>query len=96
MREKREERQLSVRGLARLCGLTASYLSKVERGLEKPSLHLAGLLSRHLNLDSDEAIARAGHVPADVQALLAQDSSLCAEVRRLARERGCGVVAPRV
>jgi len=38
LRELREERELSIRGLGRLSGLSANALSVIERGLSSPSV----------------------------------------------------------
>ena len=85
LREVREAQKISVRRAAGFFEVTPSYLSKVERGIEKPSRDLAESAAAHLDgcrrYSWDEWIVAAGHIPADVEAALLNDAELCRVVR---------------
>ena len=50
IRERREARGISLRGLARECELSPAHLSKLERGLSRPSLEVLTRLVQRLDL----------------------------------------------
>ena len=72
IKEKRLEKQTknpsySLRQVAKRIEVEPSYLSKVERGLEKPpSEKKLKQLAKDLNLDSDVVLARAGKVDSEI------------------------------
>ena len=50
LRQIREERELSIRGLGRLSGLSANALSVIERGLSSPSVSTLYKISTALEI----------------------------------------------
>ena len=66
-------RDFSVRALAGRIGVSAAYLSLVERGAERPTEAVLRALATELCLDPAPLLALAGRVPAEVaEALLAR------------------------
>ncbi len=84
IRERREYRGLSLRALAKTCGFASSHLCEIEGGDHLPSVRVATLLALHLNLDRDEVLLRARHVPPDIQTLLEENPRLCSRLREMA------------
>lgn len=71
LREQRESRNVGLRRLARVSGLSASYLSRIERDLvPPPSLKLIHELARALGADPDVLLAAAGVIPDHLLAVL--------------------------
>ncbi|HOP08399.1 MAG TPA: helix-turn-helix transcriptional regulator [candidate division Zixibacteria bacterium] len=71
IREKRNEKHMSLRALAEKAGLPSGYLSLIER--EKtapPSEEKIVALADALGLDRDETLARAGRVASDLQQII--------------------------
>lgn len=62
VRERRKARDLTLEQLASEMKVTASHLSEIERGVNAPSLSLAGRLSRYLDVPMEQIEAfHAGH-----------------------------------
>lgn len=65
IRELREsqEPKLSLRALAKRCGISAAYLSNIERGLcAPPSVEVLKALARELNIDPSDLLIKANRV----------------------------------
>lgn len=63
LRNKREERKLSVRQLNTYSGVSHSYISQVERGNRGvPSPDILKKLSKPLGVDYEELMVKAGHI----------------------------------
>lgn len=52
---------LSLRDVNRLCGVSGSYLSQIERGDRMPGRNLVRKLAEAYDVDPDELLKRAGH-----------------------------------
>ena len=71
LREHRERRRIGLRSLAHTCGLSPSYLSRIERDLvPPPSPKFIDHLARALGADPEALLAAAGIIPEHVLALL--------------------------
>lgn len=81
IREHRTSQGVSLRQMASHCALEPSYVSKVERDIERASSRVALLFASQLRLDKDEALLRAGHIPLDIQELLRECPQRCQELR---------------
>ena len=57
MRQIRHERDLSLYGLAKLTGLSKSYLNEIEKGKKYPKTDKIALLSQHLNIPYDQMVS---------------------------------------
>src|SRR6201984_3737015 len=60
IRRQRELRQMSVRQLADMCGVSNAYLSQIERGLRTPSSVILQSLAKGLRLSAETLYAQAG------------------------------------
>lgn len=74
-------RDFSVRALAGRIGVSAAYLSLVERGAERPTEAVLRALATELCLDPAPLLALAGRVPAEVAAALLARPALADLVR---------------
>ena len=98
MRARREEKKIGLREMAKMIGVSPTYISKVERDeFPPPAEDKVRLIARVIGCDVDELLARAGKVasdlsdiirrnPVEVAALLRTTKGLTAdELNRLAR-----------
>ncbi|HYF06822.1 MAG TPA: helix-turn-helix transcriptional regulator [Acetobacteraceae bacterium] len=76
-------RAFSVRALAARLGVSATYLSLVERGAQRPTESLLRTLAEELGEDPERLLALAGRVPADVTEALRARPQLAELVRAL-------------
>lgn len=74
-------RDFSVRALAARIGVSAAYLSLVERGAERPTEAVLRALAEALGLDPAPLLVLAGRVPAEVAAALLARPALAELVR---------------
>jgi transcriptional regulator with XRE-family HTH domain len=80
IRQQREQAEVSVRGLARLAGVSNPYLSQIERGLRRPSAEVLQQLAKALRISAEQLYVHAGFLdprPAGgdvINAILADDS----------------------
>ena len=58
---KRLRGELSLRDVNRLCGVSGSYLSQIERGQRMPGRTLVLKLAEAYGVDGEELLRRAGH-----------------------------------
>ena len=58
---KRLRGDLSLRDVNRLCGVSGSYLSQIERGQRMPGRNLVLKLAEAYDVDGEELLKRAGH-----------------------------------
>ena len=71
LRAQRERRNLGLRHLARMSGLSASYLSRIEHDhLPPPSAKIMNRLARALNTDVETLHLAAGRIPEWVVAVI--------------------------
>jgi transcriptional regulator with XRE-family HTH domain len=82
IRAQREVAHLSLRHVARMTGVSDSYLSQVERGLYQPSGEVIKAIAAGLGISSDALFRRLGWLtdepagPASVLAAIAADTRL--------------------
>lgn len=56
--------EFSIRRVAKRCGFSATYLSKIERGVEKcPTMRVISALAEDLQMEEDELCQAAGRLP---------------------------------
>jgi transcriptional regulator with XRE-family HTH domain len=98
IRRRREEREIGLREMAKLIGVSPTYLSKVERDeFSPPTEEKVRAIAAIIDCNPDELLALAGRVPSDlvdiikrhpveISALLRTANGLTAEdIARLAR-----------
>lgn len=90
MRSTRLAAGLPLRELARRCGVTPGYLSRVESGEAHaiPSETLLLVVAPLLGVDADEVMARAGRIPADILSWLS-DAGRLRMMRSVMRGEAC-------
>ena len=71
IRELREERRIGLRQFARMVGVSATYVSKIERGeMPPPAEDRVKEIARLLDQDPDELLALAGKVASDLNEII--------------------------
>ena len=84
LQELRRDRGLTQRGLAARVGIDFTYLSKLENGRgEPPSDQTVVKLASELSADSEELLALAGKIPAELREKAADDPEFALLLRRL-------------
>lgn len=99
IRREREAREIGLREMAKIIGVSPTYLSKIERDeFAAPAEDKVKAIAKILGCDADDLLARAGRVSSDISdiikrqpvelaALLRTTKGLKAEdIARLARE----------
>jgi HTH-type transcriptional regulator, competence development regulator len=88
IRETREARAITLRGLARLIDVEPAYLSKIEREIfPPPSEALINKIAAHLGEDPDQLLALAGKIPSDVkEAIVLSNGKLAKLIRKWVEE----------
>jgi len=99
IRRGREEKDLGLRKMAKMIGVSPTYLSKVERDeFPPPAEDKVKAIAKIIECDADDLLARAGRVssditdiikrhPVELAALLRTTNGLSAEeIARLARQ----------
>jgi transcriptional regulator with XRE-family HTH domain len=67
----REEKRIGLRQFARTIGVSATYLSKIERGeMPPPAEDRVKEIARRLDQDPDELLALAGKVASDLNEII--------------------------
>ena len=82
-RAKQDPRGYSLRAVAGRLGVSATYLSLVERGVERPTEAFLRRLAGELGLDAETLLPRAGRLAADVAQSLIERPELVEAVRVL-------------
>jgi len=92
LRETREARGVTLRGLARIIEVEPAYLSKIEREIfPPPSEALIVKIAAHLGEDPDRLLALAGKIPSDVKDMIIQsEGRLAGLVRDWANSQSTG------
>ena len=89
VRRLREGRDIGLRPFARMVGISATYLSKVERGeLPPPAEDRVKEIARLLDQDPDELLALAGRVASDLGAIIRERPREMASFLRTVRGMG--------
>ena len=99
IRRERESKEITLREMAKMIGISPTYLSKVERDeFPPPAEDRVRAIAKIIDVDADDLLARAGRVSSDVTdiikrhpveltALLRTTKGLTAEdIARLARQ----------
>lgn len=91
LRRYRLRAGLSQNALAKVVGINASYINRLESGeREAPTRDVAHAFARALNLpleETDRLLFSAGHVPPSLQKLGPADSTVAAVTRLLTNDR---------
>ena len=83
IKEQREylntDGQFSIRKVAKRCGFSATYLSKIERGVENcPTMKVISALANDLQMEEYDLCEAAGRLPDDQIAWLASKQTILA------------------
>ncbi len=71
IRRKREAKEIGLREMAKMIGVSPTYLSKVERDeFSPPAEDRVKNIAEILDLDPDELLARAGKVASDLTEII--------------------------
>lgn len=84
VRQARLRSNLRLRQLAEQLGITPSYLSDIENDRRVPSQEVLEGIARHLRLDMDELLARAGRLDPDTERYLKRSPAAVRLFRRIA------------
>lgn len=77
---------ISLRGFAEKIGISATYLSKIERGdFDPPSENSIRLIARELKINEDELLGMAGKVSSDVATIIINKPVLTAQFLRASK-----------
>ncbi len=87
VRKLREEKKITLRKMAVMLEVSATYLSKIERDEpgSKPSEGVIKKISRILGHDEDELLAMAGKISSDLQEIIRQNPKQLASFLRTAK-----------
>jgi transcriptional regulator with XRE-family HTH domain len=86
IRELREEKRIGLRQFARRIGVSATYLSKIEREeMPPPAEDRVKEIARLLEQDADELLALAGKVASDLNEIIRSHPREMASLLRTAR-----------
>lgn len=95
LRNRRLEQGMSLRQLADQLAVDPAYLSRVERDLAPPSVHLIERLAVALDCPLDELAILAGRIPAESREVLASEAGRAAtEIRKLRASLLCEPSVP--
>ncbi len=87
IRRQRETREISLREMARMIGVSPTYLSKVERDqIPPPTEAKVKAIARIIECDADELLARAGRVSSDVSDIIKRHPAELAALLRTTKD----------
>jgi transcriptional regulator with XRE-family HTH domain len=73
VRREREVKEIGLREMAKMIGVSPTYLSKVERDeFKAPTEDKVRAIARIIGCDADDLLARAGRVSADLSDIIKQ------------------------
>jgi transcriptional regulator with XRE-family HTH domain len=81
VRASRREKGLTLRALATLAEVSATYVHQIERDERIPSDQVAARLAGLLSIDADALALLSGRVPADVLGVLRANPDLLGQLR---------------
>jgi transcriptional regulator with XRE-family HTH domain len=85
-RRQREAREISLREMAKLIGVSPTYLSKVERDkIPPPTEAKVKAIARIIECDADELLARAGRLSSDLLDIIKSHPTELAALLRTTR-----------
>jgi ribosome-binding protein aMBF1 (putative translation factor) len=71
VRREREAKEIGLREMAKMIGVSPTYLSKVERDeFSPPAEDKVKAIAKIINCDADELLARAGRVSSDLSDII--------------------------
>ena len=83
VRDKRLERKIGLREMARMISVSPTYLSQIERdAFPPPAENKVKKIAEILELDADELLARAGRVSSDLTDIIKQRPRVMADFLR--------------
>jgi transcriptional regulator with XRE-family HTH domain len=83
IRQRREAREIGLREMAKMIGVSPTYLSKIERDEFKPPVEdKVRAIAKIIDCDPDELLARAGRVSADVSEIIKRQPAALAALLR--------------
>jgi len=88
VRRQREEREIGLREMAKIIGVSPTYLSKVERDeFPPPAEDRVKAIAKIIECDADELLARAGRVSSDISDIIKRQPVELAALAGKARGR---------
>lgn len=90
----RKKKKLSIRKLSAIAGISASYLSYIERGIHgPPSMKVTKELAKALEANEDEFLAKAGYVSREVsEAFEKNPKEISGAFRRSSSDTNFGLI----
>jgi transcriptional regulator with XRE-family HTH domain len=86
VRRQREAREIGLREMANMIGVSPTYLSKVERDeFPPPAEDRVKAIAKIIECDADELLARAGRVSSDLSDIIKQHPVELADLLRTAK-----------
>jgi transcriptional regulator with XRE-family HTH domain len=83
VRREREAKQIGLREMAKIIGVSPTYVSKVERDeFPPPAEDKVRLIARVIECDVDELLARAGKVASDLSDIIKENPTQVAMLLR--------------
>lgn len=74
IREKREQKGISLRKLAKICGVSPTYISNIENNkIDAVSEAVMYIIARELDFDADTIVVDMGKIPAWVKPYVLQN-----------------------
>jgi transcriptional regulator with XRE-family HTH domain len=87
VRRRREEKEIGLREMAKMIGVSPTYVSKVERDeLPPPAEDKVKLIAAIIGCDVDELLARAGKVATDLSDIIKRNPVEVAALLRTTKE----------
>jgi transcriptional regulator with XRE-family HTH domain len=86
VRREREAKEIGLREMAKMIGVSPTYLSKVERDEFSPPVEdKVRAIAKIINCDADELLARAGRVSSDLSDIIKRRPIELAALLRMTR-----------
>ena len=86
IRRKREAKGLGLREMAKMIGVSPTYLSKVERDeFAPPAENKVRAIAKIIECDADDLLARAGRVSSDITDIIKREPVQLAALLRTAK-----------
>ena len=86
VRREREAKEIGLREMAKMIGVSPTYLSKVERDeFSPPAEDRVKAIAKIIECDADELLARAGRVSSDLSDIIKQHPVVLADLLRTAK-----------
>ncbi|GLO65006.1 helix-turn-helix domain-containing protein [Oceanobacillus kimchii] len=63
IKKYRQEKEMSLRALSEITGISFSHVSKIERGEHTPSKETISIIANKLDLDENELLIMSGYTP---------------------------------